>query len=197
MALTNTIGVPESLKATLVFPYVSGARFAHALLKNGGYSAVDRAFLRPPRSTREILHPDEYLAEKGKAENASSDDSSPATYRDTLGEFSISALFVGEQSLKSRAAQIAAGWEDDIVRVNGARGAEEVIWETRWQTDQDAGEFESAYRQLLVSRAQAIKNNASNGQSTIEIDQWKIEITRSAPRETRFLARRTNNASNL
>lgn len=52
--------VPHYLARSLLFPYVEGARFACALYREGGWDAVDDAYLALPRSTAEILFPDRY-----------------------------------------------------------------------------------------------------------------------------------------
>ena len=56
--------VPKTLQSMLIFPYTSGLRFAHELLRKGGYKQIDQAFNKPPRSTEEILHPEKYFHPK-------------------------------------------------------------------------------------------------------------------------------------
>lgn len=53
---------PAVVRATLGFPYVSGLRFVAELHRRGGWKAVDAAFVRPPASSEQILHPERYLA---------------------------------------------------------------------------------------------------------------------------------------
>jgi hypothetical protein len=43
------------------FPYANGLSFVAALHENGGWQRVDDAFVRPPVSTEQILHPERYL----------------------------------------------------------------------------------------------------------------------------------------
>jgi hypothetical protein len=52
--------LPYLLKRSFSFPYNEGYLFACALYARGGWSAVDRAYEDPPRSTLEILYPDLY-----------------------------------------------------------------------------------------------------------------------------------------
>ena len=61
MLTSSMTKAPSTLQALVVFPYLSGLNFVHQLLRHGGYRAVDRAFKRPPISTEEILHPQQYL----------------------------------------------------------------------------------------------------------------------------------------
>lgn len=158
-----TGGVPESLKAMLLFPYTSGLRFVHAVLRTGGYSAVGRAYSRSPSSTREILHPEEYLANSftpniPKAEElpgVTSDDR--PVYTDVVGEFGISSLFSNESRTRQRAAQAAVGWVGDRVGVFSAREKRQrVSWLVRWESEQDAREFLDTYREYIEARYQVV-----------------------------------------
>jgi hypothetical protein len=151
--------VSDALKGLLIFPYTSGLRFAHALLRNGGYAAVNNAYSRPPTSSRQILHPEEFLAD-------SFSPSIPATtelpgylptlqpdYTDTLGEFAISAILSGTQSSKNDAATAARGWVGDRLGVFPMQNNERrIAWVTRWETESDAQEFLTAYTAFLASR---------------------------------------------
>ena len=49
---------PASVRQSLAFPYVSGMRYVASLFRTGGWPAVDAAFVHPPVSTEQILHPD-------------------------------------------------------------------------------------------------------------------------------------------
>ena len=53
---------PAVIRAQLMFPYEAGLEFVSTLYLEGGYPAVDDAFLDPPQSTEQILHPEKYLA---------------------------------------------------------------------------------------------------------------------------------------
>lgn len=58
----NFRAAPAVVRATLGFPYVYGLRFVAALHRRGGWPAVDAAFVHPPASSEQILHPERYLA---------------------------------------------------------------------------------------------------------------------------------------
>jgi len=53
---------PLYLQRVLIFPYTYGLNFERALLKKGKNAAFAGVFQRPPRSTREVMEPDAYLA---------------------------------------------------------------------------------------------------------------------------------------
>jgi len=155
--------VPESLKLTLLFPYTSGLRFVHELLKNTlenekEYIRVDRAFMKPPRSTEEILHPEKYFAEKSDFTKVSISKSvlteSDLVYEDTLGEFSISGIFSMYLPDKARIAKLSAGWGGDRVGVyETITGSTEVVWNTAWDSEVDSKDFFEGYKEVITNRS--------------------------------------------
>ncbi|MFN4897155.1 MAG: hypothetical protein ACK5GN_10760 [Pseudomonadota bacterium] len=149
--------VPESLKSLLIFPYTSGLRFVHSLLRDGGYASVNRAYSRIPSTTREILHPSDYLSGPftAKIPSDSELEGAPsgvaAEYTDVLGEFGISSIFRGSAATKDRGPGAAAGWIGDKLGIfPGKDGQRVVSWLTRWETEKDASEFVSLYREYLT-----------------------------------------------
>ena len=54
--------LPYVIEQSFVFPYLEGIGFVCALYRRGGWTAVDRAFERPPLSSAQILFPERYLA---------------------------------------------------------------------------------------------------------------------------------------
>lgn len=152
--------IPESLKLTLLFPYTSGLRFAHTLLRKGDYQELTKAFAKPPRSTEEILHPEKYYIQKQdflELENPKSkyaEQNREILFEDTLGEFSISALFAGFIKNKAEVAEIASGWGGDrIVVYQATDNSYELHWITHWDTESDSTAFYQAYKKVLESRA--------------------------------------------
>jgi hypothetical protein len=55
------LGAPSALQDFMSFPYLQGLRFVAALHEHGGWQRVDDAFVHPPVSTEQILHPERYL----------------------------------------------------------------------------------------------------------------------------------------
>ena len=151
--------VPMALKAILLFPYTHGLKFARELLKHGGYKRINQALRDPPHSSREILHPAEYLSNTQVRQiprleelDGVSDGYSPE-YSDTLGEFSIKALLDTDASGSVTSAQGAAGWVGDRIGVFPVQNKERLIsWLTRWESAADAQEFFKAYKKLLEAR---------------------------------------------
>jgi hypothetical protein len=132
---------PKYFAQMLKFPYIDGVKFAIAAYRRGGWKELDKVHANPPRSTREILHPEEYFDGKFKAE--AFDGAKPAGDWMTvehLGEFHWRFL-VGEPASR--------GWVNDRVAVakNGR-----VHAETKWESPQAAETFAKAYAGFLSAR---------------------------------------------
>lgn len=163
--VTGSLNAPETIVQLMVFPYTSGLRFAHALLREGGYKRIDSAFKSPPLSTEEILHPAkfsssrrDYLDFEGAKivpEGISKD--YRIVYEDTLGEFVIASTLAAHLTDKAAANLAAQGWGGDrIVLLEGREDnakekpfGEIAVWHTNWDSDEDAVEFYEAYKQVL------------------------------------------------
>lgn len=152
----------ESLVRLKRFPYHSGRDFVIALLQNGGWATVDRAYVDPPRSTEQVLHPERYLAEeRDEPISVFVPDLEGVLgagwamgLRDTMGEFVLS-LYVGQTLPEEAARDAAAGWAGDTFVVwEGARGSEERVrvWRTMWDDTGDAAEFERALVTVIPQR---------------------------------------------
>ena len=153
--------VPEALKAMLIFPYTSGLRFGHSLLKKGGYRAIDEAFRSPPRSTEEILHPELYGRDKPDFLTLNDHEALPfgpsggvVEYGDTIGQFLIAATLGALSGDKALATTAAAGWGGDRVTLvrHPTAAARTLVWRTNWDSPEDAVEFLRLYRTILESK---------------------------------------------
>ena len=153
-------GVPESLQMMLIFPYTSGFRFVHTLLRKGGYNEVNKAFKRLPRSTEEILHPELYFKsdpsfitiESADLAKDLPDPTAHLIYQDTLGEFAISVLLSEHLKNKQAAVEAARGWGGDRVAVFESGARKSVVWRTHWDTPKDADQFYAAMLESLNAR---------------------------------------------
>jgi hypothetical protein len=132
---------PKYFAEMLKFPYIEGLKFVVAAYKRGGWKELDKVHANPPRTTREILHPEEYFARSFTAEKF--DDAKPA------GDV-IAVEHRGEFHWRFLAgAEAAKGWAND--RVILFRGGK-VRAETKWQSPDDATQFADAYGAFLKKR---------------------------------------------
>ena len=160
-------GAPLTLKLTLVFPYTSGVRFVHQLLRRGGYAEITRVFGSPPRSTEEILHPQKFFADRpdfaipSEKELVEAAGGGMAAYHDTIGEFLIGALLGMGLDDKQRAAVAAAGWGGDLVTVIRSGNGQIVAWRSDWDSERDAEEFQLAFRDASERLFPGMKTDGS------------------------------------
>ena len=150
-ATTSAGTVPKSLEELLMFPYLSGLRFVHTLLRHGGHSVMDKAFLLPPQSTEQILHPEIFFTRRehsgfenlpeARADEPGMEHLAPV-FSDTLGEFSIAVLLSQWLATKD-AAKAGWGWGGDRLNLFETKDQKTflLLWRTRWDTVEDADDF--------------------------------------------------------
>jgi hypothetical protein len=172
--------VPKSLERLLLFPYVSGLRFVFGLLKAGGHRAVDGAFLLPPQSTEQVLHPEQFFARSVRSgfEAIPNPEAHPpdlgkdgALFSDTIGEFTTSVL-LSQWLPPARASPAAAGWGGDRLAFFERPGDERysLVWHTHWDTERDAEEFFEALDAAYGERFKGAAESRSR-------DRLKLERT--------------------
>jgi len=139
--------IPPIIQTQVLFAAVQGTFFVAAQQQTGGWTAIDKAFSDPPRSTEQIMHPDKWTAREAPVAVALPDDLAmrmgkgwTVALEDTWGEQQLQIWLGG---VKQAAA--AAGWGGDrIALLQGPSGAWAIAWHTVWDTDADAAEFETA-----------------------------------------------------
>lgn len=131
---------PKYFVEMMKFPYLEGLKFVVAGYRRGGWKALDAIHANPPRSTREVLHPEEYFARTFKPEPFDPKKPAGAISAEHLGEFHWRFL-LGEEN--------ARGWVNDraIVYRNG-----KVDVETKWESEEHATAFADAYTAFLAKR---------------------------------------------
>ena len=138
---------PKYFAESLKFPYFKGLDFVIAAYRRGGWKELDKVHANPPRSTRELLHPEEYFAGKFKAGAFDATKPAGAIAVEHLGEFHW-AFLVG--------AEHARGWVNDraVVYRDGR-----VQIASTWETPERATAFATAYGAFLGKRG--IKANVA------------------------------------
>src|SRR5439155_22452136 len=143
----------------LQFPYLYGAGFVGAVLKNRSWQALDMSYERLPASTEQIMHPERFLTRDDPVKidvpdlvGALGPDWKKAD-ADVNGEFGY-LVALAEFIPKSAARLAAAGWGGDRYALyeNKATGALVLAQYTTWDTDNDAKEFFEAYSERTQKR---------------------------------------------
>jgi len=135
------------------FPWRRGAVFALTLYAAG---KLDAAYLRPPVSTEQVLHPEKYaLDEKPIAIDPAAVDEFLAArgyasvYKTTLGELGV-ALVLETHFPREDLASVSEGWGGDEFLVYEKEGAAPlVLWITEWDSPEDALEFQAQAFRLM------------------------------------------------
>lgn len=140
-------GTPDILTQELTFPYLQGQAFVQALVAEGGYAAVDAAFLNPPVSSEQIIHPDKYLAGELPIAVTLADNSAvlgegwTLAYDRTAGEYFLrNWLRPGLSALTMPIA--ASGWGGDRYHLyTHADGQVALVWRIVFDTPTDDEQF--------------------------------------------------------
>ncbi len=145
---------PSYLRERIVFPYTRGLAFVRALRERRGTASVDQAFVDPPLSTEQILHPAKLVDRRDDPVTVTVGigfTGGTLVHEDTLGEFGIRQLL--ETRLpRRRARAAAAGWGGDRYAVVEVGGADVLLWRTEWDDEREAEEFARAADDWLAAR---------------------------------------------
>lgn len=188
---------PNVLRENLQFPYVYGAGFAQAVLKNGSWRGLDNVYQQLPASTEQIIHPEKYLARENPVKIEI-----PALVTlfgqgwkqsdaDVNGEFGYQVI-LSEFIPRSAARAAATGWGGDRYAFyeNKATGKSALIQYTTWDSADDAKEFFDAYSRRTEKRykvggpadanAQPLIYETSEGLVSIELHDKDVVIIEGA-----------------
>jgi hypothetical protein len=160
---------PKVLKENLQFPYLYGAGFVGAVLKNRSWQALDMTYSSLPASTEQIMHPERFLTRDNPVKIEMPDLTGALgphwkkADADVNGEFGY--LVALAEFIPRRAARTAAaGWGGDRYALyeNKATGALVLAQYTVWDTEGDAREFFDAYAERTEKRYKLGKPVDSN-----------------------------------
>ena len=172
---------PPFMSADLYFPYEKGLAFVQFLYDQGGYEAVDDAYLSPPVSTEQILHPEKY------PEDAPLPVELPDLSRvlgnswklfdqNVMGEW-YTYLILNKpyddkfQIGESQALEAAEGWGGDTYSVYLNENTDEAIFvmDAVWDTIEDADQFFFAFDQYASKRWEPVST------SVFDAELWQGE----------------------
>ena len=104
--------VPRVFEVLLTFPYEAGAGFVAALAAAGGPDRINAAFVNPPTTSEQILHPERFLGEEPGKEVTAPVADGRVVDRGQLGELGL-RLLLQEGLDRGAAARGADGWGAD------------------------------------------------------------------------------------
>jgi hypothetical protein len=170
---------PPFMSADLYFPYEKGFAFVQFLYEQGGFETVDDAYLNPPLSTEQILHPERYpedipltveLPDLGPVLG----DSWRLFDQNVMGEW-YTYLILNKsyedayQITETQALEAAEGWGGDAYAVYFNESTDETIFimDTYWDTQEDADQFILAFDQYASKRWDSVSD------SIMDADLWQ------------------------
>ncbi|WP_053948843.1 Hvo_1808 family surface protein [Halolamina sediminis] len=164
------------LYLTVYAPYSEGPTFVHRAHQRGGWAAVNDLYVRPPRSSEQLIHPEDYPADRPASvivpdrSTAAFDRASPTT----VGEATLFAMLwqqraidrgtlssdPGPYSAYNYSHPATAGWAGDTLvpyfdADSDDPDADGYVLQTRWESERDARQFARAYRGLLTESLNA------------------------------------------
>ncbi|MGA2354405.1 MAG: hypothetical protein ABSG02_07905 [Terriglobales bacterium] len=176
---------PIFLKEELTFPYRYGLDFTAALLQAGGKElAFAGAFKEPPKTTREIMEPETYLAhEKLEPMKIIDMDKDFKGYDPfdigAMGEFDVDIL-VEQYAGRDEATAIYPEWRGGYYYAGRPKGKKSapigLFYVSRWSNSAKAAEFAAVYAKSLAQRyrkRQALGPDGKAADSAPPVDSWR------------------------
>jgi hypothetical protein len=145
------LSLPDTIDDLNRFPYRYGVEFVKTLYEQGGgWKAVDEAYMNPPNTTEQVMHPEKYFAQETtqavEAPAISGDWNLTKTER--YGEYFI--LVMLEKWISSGDAERAAeGWGGDNLTFYERDDEYLFTWNIVWDSMDDANEFYSAFQEMM------------------------------------------------
>lgn len=109
---TDYSRIPPVLFQFLVFPYAKGSTLDDALFRAGGQSRLDAAFVNPPTTSEQVMHPERFLAGQGPKPVADPPADGPVLDKGAMGEFVLDMMLQTAVS-SSAADRDSDGWGGD------------------------------------------------------------------------------------
>ncbi len=176
---------PIFLKEELTFPYRFGLDFTAALLQAGGKElAYAGAFKDPPKTTREIMEPQTYLAhEKLEPMKIIDMDKDFKGYDPfdigAMGEFDVDIL-VEQYAGRDEATAIYPEWRGGYYYAGRPKGNKSapigLFYVSRWSSPARAAEFAAFYAKSLAQRYQKRQALGPGGKVSNDappVDSWR------------------------
>lgn len=167
-------GAPPVLRDLLLQPYVAGHAFAQALWQRGGAEEIRKAWVDPPQTTEQVLHPERFFA--GEARRGVDVGLGPRRGRllseGVFGELLIRTLLEGDEPA-------AAGWGGDAWRLWDVGGRTLLRWVSVWDTPEDLVAFGAALEGRFARQHRA-EADAAGGWRRFTDGRWSFAIRTSA-----------------
>ncbi len=162
--------LPEVLIDLADFPYRDGPDLVTALLEAGGRDRLDAAFRSPPTTSAEVLHPERYLAGRGRARVPPVVADGRVVDGGVLGELVLQRI-LARSVPEDRAARAAAGWAGDryVAWSAGRRTCVRVV--VVLDSPGEAAELVAALRPWAADRGSAVVVPPTGGGAAVTLSR--------------------------
>ncbi|MFP4343113.1 MAG: hypothetical protein ACLFU8_00335 [Anaerolineales bacterium] len=153
-------GENPTLEALARLPMELGSEFAAAIYETEGSQAMEEIMVRPPRTTEQLLHPERYgeggaftLLEPVAAEMAAGWEITQSwTVGQALMHFTLETWAGGTLT------RTLDGWDGDLLQLwVGPEDEEVLLWQTRWDSREQAEAFAAQMSTLLPARIRGVR----------------------------------------
>jgi len=148
---------PLYLRESLLFPYVQGLLFQHAVIEKMDRAAFSEVFRRPPVSAQQILHPEKYFAGVEPVRPAVPWLADPRAWRllaeGEMGEFDH-AILIRQYASQAESARVAPSWRGGYYKLfeNKADQRLALVYASEWADVEAARRFFGLYRKALEGK---------------------------------------------
>ncbi|HTO56089.1 MAG TPA: hypothetical protein VMR50_22095 [Myxococcota bacterium] len=170
---------PRLLAVSLVFPYAYGTMLAAERWDSAGNAGLDAELEDPPLATLHLLQPGtrgpvDFVRLPGEQIRRAAGSSCTLDYSNVAGALLLRVLF--EDSLApAKSNALLAGWRGDRYLKLGCGDKWELLWLTRWKSNEAAQRFADAYRALAPGIAARTK--LSGPAEVVVRDQTALVVT--------------------
>ncbi len=148
---------PLYIRESLMFPYTKGLGFQDGVFQHDGKDGFSEVFERAPSTTREILHPAEYLADRQFPIPKPPKVPGQRSYR-TLADGSLGELdqyvLLRQYGGEPDAKRVSSKWRGGVFRLmetkHGGRPA--LAFTSVWDSPESANDYFHAYQAVLKGK---------------------------------------------
>jgi len=189
---TPIVPAPTGLMEALrTMPYTTGADFVQAVYQAGGWPAVNDAFVNPPTTTEQLLHPEKYLSGEIPADLTGPDLSAVLSeewvpvYQSSLGEWKTYLILAYQINPSLRvevetAQEAAEGWNGDQTWLFARSGSSPVAaHQWLWDSQTDQQQFEEVLVNLAASRIGGVETEILGQACISSTDQVSCILSRT------------------
>ena len=148
---------PLYLRQTLMFPYLAGLRFQQKAFERYGKQGFAEVLRRPPSSTREVLHPEIWIAGTLRAQAVLPEIPRLDQYKritdGSIGELDFQILLT-QYASEAEALTVSPQWRAGSFELHEHRRDKTTVlrWATVWENEQAARSFLTLYRKVLSGK---------------------------------------------